>query len=179
MDYMTEIERAKAAIDQAMSDAKGLADKLPDGHAKLAALTLVSQLVSVSVMLGIRRPAVPCRLDFVAVNAPEPANGYMRHVVNAVLKERLRQIEGEGWTPEHDQEHPGGEFAKAAACYAIGQPVQNWWPVGWEFKEDDKYRMLIKSGALVLAELERIERVFAWAESHGPSTEPDASQKEE
>lgn len=68
MDFMTEIERAKATIDEAMSNAQKLAAKLPDGHTKLAALTLVSQLVSASVILSIRRPAVPCRLDFLAVD---------------------------------------------------------------------------------------------------------------
>jgi hypothetical protein len=157
MDYMTEIERAKAAIDQAMNDAKSLADKLPDGLAKVTALTLVSQLVSASVILSIRRPAVPCRLDFVLTEAPEPANGYMRQAVNAVLEERLRQIEKEGWTPEHDQEHTGNELAKAAACYAVGQPVQGWWPGHWEFKEANQRRMLVKAGALILAELERVK----------------------
>lgn len=70
MDYMTEIERAKAVIEQAMADAKTLADKLPDGQEKLRALTLVPQLVQATVVLSIRRPAVPCRLDFVAIEQP-------------------------------------------------------------------------------------------------------------
>lgn len=69
MDYLVEIERAKAVTEQAMNDAKSLADRLPDGPSKLTALTLVSQLVQATVMLSIRRPAVPCRLDFVAVDA--------------------------------------------------------------------------------------------------------------
>lgn len=66
MDYMNEIERAKAVTEQAINDAKRLADKLPDGLMKVEALTLVSQLVQASIILNIRRPAVPCRLDFVA-----------------------------------------------------------------------------------------------------------------
>lgn len=66
MDYMIEIERAKSVIEQAMSDAKTLADKLPDGLIKVEALTLVSQLVQAFIILNIRRPAVPCRLDFVS-----------------------------------------------------------------------------------------------------------------
>jgi len=70
MDYMTEIDRAKALIEQAMTDAKTLADNMPDGYEKLRALTLVSQLVQTSVILSIRRPAVPCRLDFVTVDQP-------------------------------------------------------------------------------------------------------------
>lgn len=71
MDYLIEIERAKTVTEQAMTDAKNLADRLPDGLSKLAALTLVSQLVQATVMLSIRRPAVPCRLDFVAVDASD------------------------------------------------------------------------------------------------------------
>lgn len=35
-----------------------------------------------------------------------------------VLAERRRQIETEGWTPEHDDRHNAGEMALAASCYA-------------------------------------------------------------
>ncbi|GJJ03424.1 hypothetical protein RugamoR64_39620 [Duganella rhizosphaerae] len=168
MDYMPEIERARITVEHAMRDAKDLADKLPDGHAKLSALALVSQLVSASVILGIREPAVPCRLDFIALNAPEPMDGYMRRSANAVLSERLRQVDVKGWTPEHDdEEHSGYELLNAAACYAAGEPLSGLWPNGWEFKETGRYRMLVKSGALVLAELERIDRERAVSEGHG------------
>ncbi|MDO8728679.1 MAG: hypothetical protein Q7K26_02160 [bacterium] len=169
VDYMTEIVRAKAVVDQAMEDAKNLADKLPDGLAKINALTLVSQLVQASVILGIRQPAVSCRLDFIAIDAPEPANGYMRRAASVVMNERLRQVGMKGWTPEHDQEHPGSELAAAAACYAVGQPLSGLWPEGWEFKEAGRHRMLVKSGALVLAELERIDRSRGISEGHGLS----------
>lgn len=73
MDYMNEIERAKAVTEQAINDAKRLADKLPDGLMKVEALTLVSQLVQASIILNIRRPAVPCRLDFVSAEASNPS----------------------------------------------------------------------------------------------------------
>lgn len=36
-----------------------------------------------------------------------------------VLAERRRQIEAEGWTPEHDDEHSNGELSDAAGCYAL------------------------------------------------------------
>ena len=36
-----------------------------------------------------------------------------------VLAERARQIAAEGWTPEHDDEHDGGELARAGAAYAL------------------------------------------------------------
>lgn len=38
--------------------------------------------------------------------------------VELVAKERKRQIEKEGWTAEHDDEHDRGELASMAVCYA-------------------------------------------------------------
>lgn len=35
-----------------------------------------------------------------------------------IAVERQRQVNGEGWTPEHDDQHNSGEMALAAACYA-------------------------------------------------------------
>ena len=83
-----------------------------------------------------------------------------------VLAERQRQISAEGWTPEHDDEHEGGELSQAAACYALhSAPVGNardylrFWPWdarGW--KPKDSRSDLIKAGALILAEIERLDR---------------------
>ncbi len=36
-----------------------------------------------------------------------------------VLAERHRQVEAKGWTPEHDDEHDGGQLAAAASAYAL------------------------------------------------------------
>jgi hypothetical protein len=77
-----------------------------------------------------------------------------------VLAERLRQIEAEGWTPEHDDKHTKGEMAKAAACYAAGYPIATLWPWGDEWwKFSDRRRNLVKAGALILAEIERLDRL--------------------
>ncbi|PXB75626.1 hypothetical protein CW299_41965, partial [Pseudomonas aeruginosa] len=35
-----------------------------------------------------------------------------------VQAERRRQVEAEGWTPKHDDEHADGQMAQAAGCYA-------------------------------------------------------------
>lgn len=81
-----------------------------------------------------------------------------------VLAERARQMSAEGWTPEHDDEHSDGGLAKAAACYALGQTghagrgVSHWpWAMEW-WKPKDRRRNLIKAGALILAEIERLDR---------------------
>lgn len=82
-----------------------------------------------------------------------------------VLAERRRQIEAEGWTPEHDDEHSAGEMAKAAACYALVSAGFNpdatitvWpWRRRW-WKPGDKRCNLVKAAALILAEIERLDR---------------------
>lgn len=85
-----------------------------------------------------------------------------------LLAERARQVQEEGWTPEHDDEHSCGEMAEAAACYAASARVPTstkrrqcpgyWpWAAKW-WKPSDQRRDLIKAGALILAELERIDR---------------------
>ena len=40
-----------------------------------------------------------------------------------IARERERQISVEGWTPQHDDTHDGGELAWAAVCYAAPQRV--------------------------------------------------------
>ena len=85
----------------------------------------------------------------------------------ALIQERRRQVEKEGWTPEHDDEHRRGELACAAACYAEAAgrrhpkalPLTAWpWDIGF-WKPSTPTRMLEKAGALILAELERLRRL--------------------
>ena len=79
-----------------------------------------------------------------------------------VLAERRRQVEIEGWTPEHDDRHDDGSLACAASCYASAAAgladAERDWPWDGGFKPATPYDMLVKAGALVLAELERIDR---------------------
>jgi hypothetical protein len=94
--------------------------------------------------------------------------------VRDVLAERRRQIEVEGCTPEKDdREEREGQMAGAAACYAFGQRlyagIENGigflrdaatvWPWSDEWwKPGDRRRDLVKAGALILAEIERLDR---------------------
>lgn len=85
-----------------------------------------------------------------------------------VLAERQRQIEAEGWTPEHDDEHGHGEMAVAASCYAEEGPppygggymhIPTRWPWSPDWWKPGSYRRnLVKAGALILAEIERLDR---------------------
>lgn len=83
-----------------------------------------------------------------------------------MVAERTRQVRSEGWTVEHDDEHSDGALALAAAAYAAG-PVEydghhtgaHLWPFEGKPKFKDRRRDLIRAGALILAELERLDRV--------------------
>ena len=81
-----------------------------------------------------------------------------------VLAERQRQITSEGWTPEHDDAYQNSELADAAACYAIHAHNQGFstpahWPWNPEWwKQSGPRRDMVKAGALIIAEIERIDR---------------------
>lgn len=111
--------------------------------------------------------------------APAADAGVVREVSQAardVLAERQRQISAEGWTPEHDDAHHAkGDLAMAASCYASQafrperakrEVCPGYWP--WEFdwwKPGDTRRDLIKAGALILAEIERLDRAAMSAQA--------------
>lgn len=86
-----------------------------------------------------------------------------------VLAERRRQVEAEGWTPEHDDEHDDDELAKAAACYALGSRKGWPWYGHWWKPSADRRRNLVKAAALLLAEIERLDRaaIVAAQEAQG------------
>jgi hypothetical protein len=86
----------------------------------------------------------------------------LSQAIQDIIEERQRQIEKEGWTPEHDDEHWEGDLARAAACYAVAGPNAalplNWpWEAHW-WKPTDRRSSLIKAGALIAAEIERLDR---------------------
>ena len=83
-----------------------------------------------------------------------------------VAAERRRQVDAKGWTPEHDDEHVAGELATAGASYALVAvgygllALRTWpWPAG--LKPTTPRRDLVKAGALILAEIERLDRMAA------------------
>ena len=47
----------------------------------------------------------------------------MKTGIERIADERQRQIEKEGWTPEHDDEHTDGSLAMAAVCYASPEQI--------------------------------------------------------
>ncbi|WP_212669275.1 hypothetical protein [Yersinia intermedia] len=97
-------------------------------------------------------------------------------VILEIANERLRQISVEGWTPEHDDQHSSGELAGAAGYYAKHVNARQWCfknnpddyqcepePSGWPWaaewwKPKNPRSDLIRAAALIVAELERLDR---------------------
>ncbi len=82
-----------------------------------------------------------------------------------VLAERQRQVSTEGYSLYRDDLYVKGEMAEAAATYAkcAGHPkmMSSSWPWGQHtFKPSaDRRRDLVKAAALLLAEIERLDRL--------------------
>ncbi|MFY0584488.1 hypothetical protein ACOMWV_00520 [Burkholderia pseudomallei] len=112
---------------------------------------------------SVRPYSIPCY----AVSAPADAGeARLTDAARDMLAERRRQVEAEGWTPEHDDQYQHGAIALAAACYAANaggvawaDPLPSFWPWmhNW-WKPTTPRRDLVKAGALILAELERLDR---------------------
>lgn len=91
----------------------------------------------------------------------------MSAFATAVLAERQRQIDVEGWSHYHDDRHDSGDLASAGACYAScagvspddnAKPPGDWpWEADW-WKPTGFRRDLVKGAALIIAEGERFDR---------------------
>ncbi len=89
------------------------------------------------------------------------------NAIEMILVERIRQQMQERYTKEHDDEHDKGELARFAAAYALystgflaeaRQVVFHPSTCSWDFKPVDPVRDLVKAGALILAEIDRLQR---------------------
>lgn len=117
-----------------------------------------------------------------ALSTAIPAGDGVPPAIRDIAAERKRQIDAEGWTTAHDDAHSKGEMARAAGIYAViagsnltnyrnatggynlgtilGGLMDHYWP--WEptwFKPTDRRRDLVKAGALIVAEIERLDRL--------------------
>ncbi len=95
--------------------------------------------------------------------------------VELIAEERKRQIKVEGWDEKHDDEHLEFDLSCAGACYALQVlTIKNtrfeeffkkiysaFWPWGdrwWKPTPNDPIRQLTKAGALIAAEIDRLQR---------------------
>lgn len=79
-----------------------------------------------------------------------------------ITAERRRQIEKNGYDYAHDDEHINNELVDAALAFAYSE--KDFWPWGsesWKAVIDhnhNKREMLVRAAALLMAEIERIDR---------------------
>ena len=79
-----------------------------------------------------------------------------------VLAERQRQINIEAWTPAHDDLYCAAELPRAAAAYILNganDDAPYIWPFAAKWwKPKDARANYVRAAALILAEIERLDR---------------------
>jgi hypothetical protein len=97
--------------------------------------------------------------------------------LDLIAAERRRQVEALGYSAERDDGYEDGELASAAAAYAEyaarsrkrngSGPAPTWpwglqtWTPSRDGSEASRIRELTKAGALIVAEIERLQRLQA------------------
>lgn len=98
------------------------------------------------------------------------------NITDEIALERCRQIEGEGWSLTHDDEHDRAELACAAAAYLllhaakshiagdqVAHILQGAAEISWPWNINERRskidrRTLVIAAALIVAEIERLDR---------------------
>ena len=94
----------------------------------------------------------------------------MKDGATLIVEERLRQVLDEHWTPGHDDGHTRGELIDAGLSYIyaainVGHPAMHTQPKEWPWDGDwwkpdtNPVRNLVKAGALIAAEIDRLQRI--------------------
>lgn len=130
------------------------------------------------VIIGLSAAAMDVVTERARQQKEQPPEGAKDHPL----------LYGEAYTPRFDDDtNDDGELARAAAVYAYGATYSDYsrksmlqqahagrttrifemWPPSWDFdhyKPTTPRRDLVKAGALILAEIERLDRAQAKAE---------------
>lgn len=104
----------------------------------------------------------------------------MKTGLELIAEERQRQITAEGYTAAHDDEHVCGELIDAGLSHIhgainYGHPAMQRPPLAWPWDKNqwkpntDRIRNLVKAGALLAAEIDRLQR---FASVNTPSIAP-------
>jgi hypothetical protein len=93
----------------------------------------------------------------------------MKTGIELIAEERDRQISVEGFTAERDKDYTDNELAWAAATYALPSNANTpkfkrvhlwpWAKVWWKPSPDERVKELVKAGALIAAEIDRLQAI--------------------
>jgi hypothetical protein len=102
-----------------------------------------------------------------SADSAHPAPDALRAAVSDIAAERQRQVDAEGWSADRDDGYADAELAKSAAAYTLSacgfspDAAREMWPRSWSahwWKPTTARRDLVKAGALIVAEIERLDR---------------------
>jgi hypothetical protein len=88
--------------------------------------------------------------------------------IELIQEERERQMKEKGWTLEFDQQWINNELPNAAICYLVEPDLRDasafQFPETWDIKwwkpsPEDRIRELVKAGAMVAAEIDRLQNL--------------------
>ena len=94
----------------------------------------------------------------------------MKTGIELIAQERKEQIEKHGWDADHDNHHTYGELRKVAAILAVQDTDAkvydeggfssggNVWGLEEKLRTDSIHRLKV-AGALIAAEIDRIQRI--------------------
>lgn len=168
MDAGIDLDAAIAAKFNATSEKNGLTTRLSISKPSMA-LPLEATQGMIKAALDLvweeseTHGDLVCRLwRAMAAVAPDQSVA-----AREVLAERRRQIDEENFRAVDDDNYVNGSLAAAASCYAMAAARKNclgWEPLGWPWhyswwKPTTARRDLVKAGALILAEIERLDRL--------------------
>ena len=118
---------------------------------------MLNALISADRVLGELRHSLPQVKAVIADRTATLASAQAPKAVKDVAAERRRQVEVEGWDAAHDDAYTDNELSRAAACYAA-QVTAYWpWDLAW-WKPTDRRRDFVKAAALIIADIERLDR---------------------
>lgn len=142
------------------------------------------------IIKGVKGELYPCKPDIFAATyepvvvagdidpdpAPAPLHSWFSKAALDVTAERRRQIELEGYGNRHDDAHTDFEITKAAVAYAQRAAMSDdvrafkekrdhvpglWpWARAW-WKPKNRRADLVRAAALLIAEIERLDRAEA------------------
>ncbi|HGN1219720.1 TPA: hypothetical protein ACKR4O_004940 [Pseudomonas aeruginosa] len=137
---------------------------VPEGFRELLEMLVASDLRKIRYAGAWRREVHDRASSILALLAAAPGMEVPQAWLD-VQAERRRQITAEGWTPEHDDLYCAAELPRAAAAYILNG-ANDEAPAIWPFsakwwKPRDARSNYVRASALILAEIERLDRAAA------------------
>ena len=85
--------------------------------------------------------------------------------VEIIATERKRQIENEGFSAQRDSQYVNNELPDEAICYLVDPDLRDaqafpwpWDKAWWKPSPENRIRELAKAGALIAAEIDRLQQ---------------------